>query len=154
VSAHRGDRRVTTGGHRILHEECIAVVDAAGVIGVARSFTFAQGSGNSYDWRPLDEGRAVAEIAAPLVAEVATILEDAELLGRYLVSADVLGLGGMVRVHPDLPGLDDPVPPVHTTRDEITVDGSVGAGLSDVHNDLANTWGRSFARACGLTIWG
>lgn len=145
--------QVTPGGYRFMSEHSNAAVDACGLVGVARSFTFVESSGSTYDWRELQAGQPVAEMILPIVLGIARTLESAELLGRYAVGLSLLGMKGIFRIRPQHPGDHELIPGAFEAWGEVTVDGHVASdAVGDIEN-LVDRWARSFARASGVESW-
>lgn len=145
--------RVTPGGHRLISERVDAAVDASGLIGATRRFTFIQSGGNAYDWRELQTGQPVAAVILPLVVGIARTLESAELLGRYAVSLSLLGMSGIFRIRPEYPEDREPIPGAFEAWGEVTVDGHVASEAGGDIENLVDRWARSFARASGVESW-
>ena len=86
-----------------------------------------------------------------MITGSATLLGEAEFLGRFAAHLHWVRMGDLFRLDPDNPDLSGVLPGVVPVGGDLTIDGS--AGPAD-HQQLIRRWSEELARASGAAVWG
>lgn len=142
----------TPGASVSVSRSASAAADGDGVLGLSLGFDLHQGSGLVNYHRPIGNGSPLGELLLHVLEAAVAVLAAGEHLGRYAAHLDLLRMGDLYRVRPDLPD-HSPPPLSFPARGELTVGGSQG---DDDHSDLEHLCGRwtgEFSRACRIPVW-
>jgi len=151
IRATRADEQWTPGGYVWVRQEATVTSDAGGVLGIRLGYRLTERAGKVHYWRPLENGEAASELLAPMITGSATLLGEAEFLGRFAAHLHWVRMGDLFRLDPDNPDLGGVLPGVVPVGGDLTIDGS--AGPAD-HQQLIRRWSEELARASGAAVWG
>jgi hypothetical protein len=139
----------TPGGYRWFTRTGVAAIDGGGGIGLRLGFQIKEGGGRTYDWKKLTDDGELEALLAPLLGALSAALTESELLGRYAMDLQWVGMDDLFRLDPERAG--EGTPPRYVPGSGLlTVDGLED---SSERKALTRRWSEELLRASGVPVW-